>query len=215
MLGSIIPDMGIRSTLTRRGLPPRPASVANALFTKGQQRVLGVLFGNPGRSFYTSEIIALAGGGTGAVQRVLARLESAALVTTKRIGNQKHYQANQAAPVFTQLHKIVLRTFDLPGILRAGSAPGAPTIDPTFALGSIAGRRDSAASDRRDRSGIRVRVLDARVVDPASDLDARSPAERLDMVWQLTRDSWAFTSESEHAESRLQRHAVSVRRRAR
>lgn len=128
--------MGTESRGSRRALPLRPASVADALFTKGQQRVLGVLFGNPARSYYTGEIIALAGGGTGAVQRILARLESSALVTTKRIGNQKHYQANQATPVFTQLHKIVLRTFDLAGFLPAAPALVAPTIDPAFAFGS-------------------------------------------------------------------------------
>jgi hypothetical protein len=52
--------------------------LADALFTKVQQRVLGVLFGNPGRSFYANEIIALAGCGTGAVQRELGRLAETA-----------------------------------------------------------------------------------------------------------------------------------------
>ena len=135
-LGCILPDMGTEASRTRRALPPGPTSVADALFTKGQQRVLGVLFGNPARSYYTGEIIALTGGGTGAVQRLLARLESSALVTAKRIGNQKHYQANNAAQVFTQLHKIVLRTFDLAGIVHAAPVLRAPTIDPTFAFES-------------------------------------------------------------------------------
>ena len=208
--------MGTLPARRRKAAPSRPTRIADALFTRGQQRVLGVLFGNPERSLYTGEIIALAGGGTGAVQRVLARLESAALVTTKRIGNQKHYQANDAAPVFTQLHKIVLRTFDLGDNIR--TAPDlidpklAPKVDPTFAFGSTPRRPDSATSHR---SGVRVRVLDARDADTADDLATRSPAERLDMMWQLTRDSWAFSNEPERAESRLQRHAVSVRRRAR
>ena len=47
------------------------AGLADALFAKVQQRVLGVLFGNPRRSFYANEIIALARSGTGAVQREL------------------------------------------------------------------------------------------------------------------------------------------------
>ena len=34
-----------------------------------QQRVLGVLFGTPGRSFYANEVIGLARSDTGAVQR--------------------------------------------------------------------------------------------------------------------------------------------------
>lgn len=32
--------------------------LADALFSKVKQRVLGVLYGNPGRSFYANEIIA-------------------------------------------------------------------------------------------------------------------------------------------------------------
>jgi hypothetical protein len=42
------------------------------LFTKTQQRVLGVLFGDPDRSFYASELIRTAGTGSGAAQRELA-----------------------------------------------------------------------------------------------------------------------------------------------
>ncbi len=34
----------------------RELSLASALFSNVQQRVLGLIFGNPERSFYTSEI---------------------------------------------------------------------------------------------------------------------------------------------------------------
>jgi hypothetical protein len=83
------------------------------LFTKVQQRVLGVLFGNPGRTFYANEIIALAGSGVGAVQRELARLAASGLVTVARVGKQKHYQANAGSPVFEELRGLVLKTSGL------------------------------------------------------------------------------------------------------
>jgi hypothetical protein len=38
-----------------------------------------------------------------------------------------------------------------------------------------------------------------------------SPAERLAMMWQLTKDAWAFTGERV-AESRLSRHIVRIHR---
>lgn len=137
---------------THRGPPGkpvqlRPSTVADALFTKGQQRVLGILFGNPNRSYYTGEIIALSDTGTGAVQRVLARLESARLLTVSHVGNQKRYQANRAASVFTQLHELALKTFGLADILRAALSPLAPKIDAAFVYGSTAKREDSATSD--------------------------------------------------------------------
>jgi hypothetical protein len=101
---------------------------ADALFTKTQQRVLAVLFGQSQRSFYANEIIGLAGSGSGAVQRELARLEAAALVTVRRIGNQKHYQANHAAPIFEELRGIVLKTFGVAAVLRAALQPFWPLM---------------------------------------------------------------------------------------
>jgi predicted nucleotidyltransferase len=124
-----------------------PTGVADALFSKGQQRVLAVLFGNPGRSFYANEIIGLAGSGTGAVQRELARLESAGLVTVRRVGKQKHYQANPEAPVFAELRELVLKTSGLGDVLRAALSPLSGDIRAAFAYGSVAKHEDTATSD--------------------------------------------------------------------
>ncbi|MEW6366829.1 MAG: nucleotidyltransferase domain-containing protein [Acidobacteriota bacterium] len=121
--------------------------IADALFTKVQQRVLGVLLGNPGRTFYANEIIALAGCGTGAVQRELARLAAAKLVTVTRVGNQKHYQANAAAPVFEELRGLVLKTSGLADVLGAALAPLATQISAAFVYGSVAKGQDTAVSD--------------------------------------------------------------------
>ncbi len=121
--------------------------IAGALFTKVQQRVLAVLFGNPGRSFYANEIIALAESGTGAVQRELARLAGAGLLTVSRSGNQKHYQANSATPIFEELRGIVLKTLGLVDLLRAVLAPFVPEIGAAFVFGSIAKNQDAADSD--------------------------------------------------------------------
>lgn len=134
------------------GLKPRSRTalspgVADALFAKVQQRVLGVLFGNPRRSFYANEVIALAHSGTGAVQRELARLEASGLVTVTRVGKQKHYQANAAAPVFEELRTLVLKTFGLAEVLRSALAPFSPRIRAAFVYGSIAKGQDTATSD--------------------------------------------------------------------
>jgi predicted nucleotidyltransferase len=121
--------------------------LADALFAKVQQRVLGVLFGNPRRSFYANEVIGLARSGTGAVQRELARLETAGLVTVTRVGKQKHYQANAASPVFEELHTLVLKTSGLADLLRGALAPVAQSVRAAFVYGSIAKGEDTAASD--------------------------------------------------------------------
>ena len=89
--------------------------LADALFSKTQQRVLGLLFVNANRSYYTSEIVRFVDSGIGVVQRELEKLSRAGLVTTKKIGNQKHYQANSDTAIFHELRGIVLKTVGLAG----------------------------------------------------------------------------------------------------
>ena len=122
-------------------------STADALFPAVRQRVLAVLFGSPDRSFYANELIALARSGTGAVQRELASLLAAWLVTVRDQGNQKHYQANAASPVFAELRGLVLKTVGLADVLRAALAPLEDQVAAAFVYGSVARQQDTAASD--------------------------------------------------------------------
>ncbi|RYF36796.1 MAG: transcriptional regulator [Comamonadaceae bacterium] len=122
-------------------------NAANALFPRVRQRVLGLLYGNPDRSFFTNEIISLAGSGSGAVQRELADLTAAGLLTLTAQGNQKQYRANRAAPVYDELRGLVLKTFGLGDVLRDALEPLAPKIDAAFVYGSVAKQEDTASSD--------------------------------------------------------------------
>lgn len=81
----------------------RPKDIAEALFSRTQQEVLGLLFGEPQRRFTLSEIVRSARKGTGAVYRELGRLAGAGLVTVLETGGRKLYQANRASPVFGEL----------------------------------------------------------------------------------------------------------------
>lgn len=127
--------------------PPARTSVADALFTTTQQRVLALLFGQPERSFFTKELIDLAEGGSGAVQRELGRLQRSGLITQRQVGNQKHYQANAKAPIFAELLGIVSKTLGPAEVLREALAPLAGSVPLALLYGSVASRRDTAASD--------------------------------------------------------------------
>ena len=129
------------------GAPPSSTGLGDALFSRTQQKVLGILFGRPGRSFYASEVIGLAAAGSGAVQRELARLEQVGLVNVTRIGNQKHYQANPGSPVFEELAGIARKTFALAEPLRAALKPVWKKFDAAFVYGSMAKGSDTARSD--------------------------------------------------------------------
>lgn len=122
-------------------------SLGDALFTKTQQQVLRLLFGQPGRSFYANEIVRYARLGIGTVQRELARLSEVGLLTVTRQGNQKHYQANAASPIFEELRGIVVKTFGVADVLKAALQPVADKIQLAFIYGSVAKGSDTAESD--------------------------------------------------------------------
>jgi len=84
--------------------------IQNALFSKAQQCVLGILYSQPEKHFYTNEIIRLSAIGTGAIQRELVKLTAAGIISVESIGNQKHYKANITNPLFPELRSIVLKT---------------------------------------------------------------------------------------------------------
>jgi predicted nucleotidyltransferase len=143
-MGIKMPNMG---TKTKTPVSKAPASLADALFATTQQRVLAYLFGQPERSFFATELIGLVGGGSGAVQRELARLADSGLVTVTRVGTQKHYQANPKSPIFAELCAIVRKTVGLAEPLREALVPLAKRMTAAFVYGSVAKRRDTAASD--------------------------------------------------------------------
>lgn len=146
-VGMLIPNMGMLKRPSTMKRTPRATGLADALFTTTQQRVLGLLFGQPDRSFFATELIALAESGSGAVQRELTRLEQSGLVTTRRLGTQKHYQANPEAPIFDELTGIARKTVGLAEPLRQALAPFTAKIIAAFVYGSIAKRSDTASSD--------------------------------------------------------------------
>lgn len=121
--------------------------LTGALFSPVQQRVLGLLFGQPRRRFQSAELIRLAESGTGAVHRQLQRLEAAGWITATRMGNQKYYQANAECPAFEELRSLIAKTAGLVEPLRRALVPLAERIALAFVYGSIAKGNDTATSD--------------------------------------------------------------------
>jgi predicted nucleotidyltransferase len=138
-LGPILPNMGTMAT--------QAINLSDALFSKVQQRVLALIFGQPERSFYTSEIIRSVHSGAGAVERELSRLQRSGLVSVERIGNQKHYRANHASPIFEELQRLVIKTVALTEPLRKSLEPYSDKIKAAFVYGSVAKGTDTAHSD--------------------------------------------------------------------
>lgn len=153
-LGCNMPDMGIYDDLLRRtdGVQDAPAragatSLADALFTTTQQRVLRCLYGQPERAFFANELIKLTGSGSGAVQRELARLHSSGLVSSRRLGRQRMFQANSNAPIYDELRRIVIKTIGAADPIRNALSSLRDRISTAFIYGSVAKGTDHADSD--------------------------------------------------------------------
>jgi predicted nucleotidyltransferase len=122
-------------------------SIGDALFTKTQQRVLGLLYGTPDKSFYANEIMRWADMGRGTIRRELDRLVSAGILSVTPEGNQNHYQAKQDNPVYTELLGIVRKTFGVADVIRQALKPLNAQIKLAFIYGSIAKGTDARTSD--------------------------------------------------------------------
>lgn len=121
--------------------------LGEALFTTTQQKVLGLLYGQPKKSFYLKEILRLTGMGVATIKRELDRMLAVGIVNMTPIGNQHHYQANPDCPLYEEILSIVRKTFGLVDVIRSALAPEEGQIEIAFVYGSIAKGEDTASSD--------------------------------------------------------------------
>jgi predicted nucleotidyltransferase len=121
--------------------------VADALFGKTRQAVLAMLFGNPGRAYYTREVVHGAKSGASQVQRELDQLTRSGLVTRERRANQVYFQANESASIYHELVVLVAKTFAIGDFLRAALVPVSIRIHVAFVYGSVARGEHHATSD--------------------------------------------------------------------
>jgi predicted nucleotidyltransferase len=122
-------------------------TLGDALFSKTQQKVLGLLFSKPDQSYFTNEIVRWAGLGKGTVMRELEKLNAAGLITRTQKGNQNHYQANIECPIYPDIAAIVRKTFGVADLLTQVLQPLRANIMLAFIYGSIAKEAATAASD--------------------------------------------------------------------
>lgn len=144
-LGMCAAPMTLQSAAEQQSLPR--SALADALFGRTRQRVLGLLFGQPSRSFFATELMSLVGSGRGVVQRELQKLERSGLVSVTKMGNQKHYQASPAAPIYEELCSIVRKTVGLQEPLREALTEIGERFRVAILYGSTVKGTDTARSD--------------------------------------------------------------------
>lgn len=68
-----------------------------------RRRVLCLLLLHPERTLHVREIARLTGTAAGTLNKELARLHAAGLLTRESAGNQLRYAANRASPIYPEL----------------------------------------------------------------------------------------------------------------
>ena len=123
------------------------SKLADALFTTTQQKVLGLLYTRPEKSFYTKEIIRSTGMGVATIKRELDRMLAAGIISMTKVGNQHHYSANPECPIYDELLGIVKKTFGIVDVIRLALLPFSDRIIWAFVYGSVASGKETSRSD--------------------------------------------------------------------
>lgn len=129
------------------GKKARPVSLAGALFSQVQLRVLRLFFGHADRTYQISDVIRLAQSGRGAVQRELEKLTAAGILSISMAGTRKSYRVNRQSPIFNELYRLIMKTAGMVDPIRAALEPFRQDIDLAFVYGSVARGTDTAHSD--------------------------------------------------------------------
>ncbi len=117
------------------------------LFGAYRRQVLALLLMHPEQSFHVREIARITGKPAGTLYRELSSLAEAGLLVRSPFGNQIHYRANSACPIYEELRGILRKTFGVADVLRDVLEPVSDQIEVAFVYGSVARGAERAASD--------------------------------------------------------------------
>lgn len=120
---------------------------ASLLFGEYRRRVLALLLLRPEESRHVRDIARELGKPPGTLLRELNALAKAGVLQRRRVGNQVHFQADAASPIYEDLRNILKKTVGIADVLREALAPLAAKIDTAFVYGSVARGDERPGSD--------------------------------------------------------------------
>ena len=126
---------------------------AALLFGAYRRDVLALLLLHPEESRHVREIARAIGKAPGTLLRELNALAAAGVLVRKPVGNQVHFQADPACPIYEDLRNILKKTVGVADVLREALAPLRDRIRAAFVYGSV------ARGDERARSDLDVMVV--------------------------------------------------------
>lgn len=122
-------------------------NLAALLFGAYRRDVLALLLLHPDLSLHVREIARITGKVPGTLLRELNQLADAGVLVRKPIGNQVHFQADPASPIYEELRGILKKTAGVADVLREALEPVAARVRSAFVYGSVARGDERAGSD--------------------------------------------------------------------
>lgn len=126
---------------------PVPKQPIELMFGVYRRRLLATLLLRPDEKFHVRELGRMTEISVGSIHRELKAMFEAGLLLRTRVGNQVHYQANQASPIFNELAAIFRKTIGLASLLHDSLIHLAGGIDWALVFGSMATGKQTHSSD--------------------------------------------------------------------
>jgi len=117
------------------------------LFPKARRELLALFLLHPSESFHLRELARRLDMGHGAIQREVAHLVDAQVISSRREGSRVLYRANTGSFVFPELRGLIEKTVGAVGRIREALLPLAPSIRVAFIYGSMAAGTQKESSD--------------------------------------------------------------------
>lgn len=86
--------------------------------SKVRSKILGILFSNPVKRYFLSELARSVGASAGNVQRELSRFVKDGLIRFEKKGNLSIYFLNPAHALYPEIESLVLKTVGIEGAIR-------------------------------------------------------------------------------------------------
>jgi len=166
------------------------SSTLKKLFSsKLRVKVLSHFFFHPGETFYIRRMASQLRESAGSVARELKHLEGAGILSSRRIGNQRHYSLRHDSSIVPDLRNIFLKTEGVSAELKAALQKVAGT-ELAFIYGSYATGEAHAASD-----------IDLMVIGDASDREVAAAIGRIERRLRRQINYTLFTRREAEKES--------------
>jgi DNA-binding transcriptional ArsR family regulator len=120
-------------------------TLSDILSSRVRAEIFRLLFGLDEKELHLREVERQAGLSLATIRQDLQKLVKLDLVTTRRDGNRLYYRANTEHPLYPDIRNLVLKTAGLVEILKG--VLDREGVKVAFVFGSLASRREKAASD--------------------------------------------------------------------